>query len=271
MTIQVYLKPHHHHHHTHLKCSSTPPMEKNLSSLVSSASMIKPNVVPASKGPVLAPTFKYTGWNTIFATMSQFNLCFNLQDKGCIEKSHQLCRNLTWPWAHPTADTRVPLNLLHGLQKKMTISKSFVLWKNDEQIVLQNGWENPKIELTLVVATLSEGSRERAPLQPRLTWDWWEGGGRSGPRTSWRSSRPRNSQVGKYKIGRSGQIGVFGALGRKRDCCICKTLGTHHVPGLFWRGLVPPVYFPLVPLGRFLSTSWMEHGIELHSLDMSKI
>ena len=79
MTIQVYLKPHHHHHHTHLKCSSTPPMEKNLSSLVSSASMIKPKVVPASKGPVLAPTFKHRGWNTIFATMIQFNLCFNGQ------------------------------------------------------------------------------------------------------------------------------------------------------------------------------------------------
>ena len=78
MTIQVYLRHHHHHHHTHLKCSSTPPMEKNLSSLVSSASMIKPKVVPASKGPVLAPTFKYTGWST-FSTKSEFNLCFNRQ------------------------------------------------------------------------------------------------------------------------------------------------------------------------------------------------
>ena len=26
---------------------------------------------------------------------------------------------------------------------------------------------------------------------------------------------------------------VFGTLGRKRDCCICKTVRMHYVPGLF--------------------------------------
>ena len=34
-------------------------MEKNRSSLVNSASMIRPRVVPANSGPVLAPTFAY--------------------------------------------------------------------------------------------------------------------------------------------------------------------------------------------------------------------